>query len=314
MTFLLSPDETLPDGLRRIVREQLDVGVDALHPEADDFDAGVHEARKSLKRIRAVLRLIRAEIGGRAFKTENRCFREAGRSLAPARDVFVLRSTLAELARSAPGARTAEHLTALAGLKALGPSAASLWSGGEIHELRAVLAGARARVADWPLERDSFDAIRDGLLRTHRQGTERMHRAFESETEAAHHSWRRRAKELWYQVQILSSIAPARLEPLVKDLDALGDALGLEHDLALARDVVTRDAGEIIAQPARDSLVSIDRAVDELRNRARAQGLKVFSEESGEFVARIEDYWRRERSPAGGGDAGHEQDLMEARP
>ena len=314
MTFLLIRDETLPDGLRRIVREQLDVAVDALRPEPDDFDAGVHEARKSLKRIRAVLRLIRAEIGSRAFKTENRCFREAGRFLAPARDGFVLRSTLAELARSAPGARTAEHLTALAGMKTLGPSAASLWSGGEIQEVRAVLAGARARVVDWTLGRDSFDAIRDGLLRTHRQGTKRMHRAFESQTEAAHHSWRRRAKEMWYQVQILSSIAPARLEPLLIDLDALGDALGTEHDLALARHVVTGDAGEIIAQPARDALVLIDRGVAERRNRARALGLKVFTEESGEFVARIEDCWRREWSPTGGGDAEHEQDLMEAQP
>ena len=46
----------------------------------------MHEARKDLKKLRALLRMTRGELGDATFRRENPCFRDAGRELAGVRD------------------------------------------------------------------------------------------------------------------------------------------------------------------------------------------------------------------------------------
>jgi hypothetical protein len=93
MGYRLEADEPFPKGIKRIAREQLDRAVQQL-TEAEDRDEAVHEARKHFKKIRAVLRLVRDEIGEEVYKPENVCYRDAGRELAPVRDSFVKVETL----------------------------------------------------------------------------------------------------------------------------------------------------------------------------------------------------------------------------
>src|SRR5918995_1665996 len=58
--FRLGSGERLSDGLRRIVRARLDGAIGGLHAAGGDaLDEAVHEARQSLKRVRATLRLAR---------------------------------------------------------------------------------------------------------------------------------------------------------------------------------------------------------------------------------------------------------------
>src|SRR5262249_40911667 len=57
----------------------------------------VHEVRKSLKKIRAVLRLVRPVIGEKFYRRENTCFRDAGRPLTEVRDARILIETLDKL-------------------------------------------------------------------------------------------------------------------------------------------------------------------------------------------------------------------------
>ena len=57
----------------------------------------VHRARKALKRARAALRLLREGLDAAAFRAENAALRDAGRSLAPLRDVKAVLGALDEL-------------------------------------------------------------------------------------------------------------------------------------------------------------------------------------------------------------------------
>jgi CHAD domain-containing protein len=57
----------------------------------------VHDTRKSLKRLRAVVRLGRDALGEGTYKRENRAFRDTGRRPAWVRDASVLIETLDEL-------------------------------------------------------------------------------------------------------------------------------------------------------------------------------------------------------------------------
>jgi CHAD domain-containing protein len=304
MEFSLRPDEILPVGLRRVVAGQLETAARALHPLQTDFDTGVYEARKAFKRIRAVLRLARGGLEPGVFKAENHCFRGAGRQLAAARDGLVLRLSLTDLAVVAPDPRSGAYLSDLAQRASAATDAGELWRGDVIAGLNEVLAVARLRAGEWALEDHGFETIRPGFQRTYRQGRKRMRKAFESGDDQAYHSWRRRAKELWYQLQLLEPIRPDEIGPLVEDLDALGEALGTDHDLVLARQTVAGD-GEHSARDYRVEVLGlIDERIQGLRERSRALGLAVYRSGPRKFVARMESYWlsARIRSDTGNGE------------
>src|SRR5260370_21848845 len=63
MGYRLVRSESVPQGLKRIAREQLASAADELGKRGSQRAEGIHEARKSIKKVRAVLRLGRAGPG-----------------------------------------------------------------------------------------------------------------------------------------------------------------------------------------------------------------------------------------------------------
>jgi CHAD domain-containing protein len=62
----------------------------------------VHDTRKALKRLRALLRLLEPELGARTRAREDNTLRQIGRSLSGARDAEVLLHTLDALIERHP--------------------------------------------------------------------------------------------------------------------------------------------------------------------------------------------------------------------
>ena len=82
MSLRIEEKEPLSSGIRRVIREQLEM---VLHYFADpecNRHTAVHEARRNFKKIRALLRMIRPLIGEELYRRENIRFRDAGRMLA----------------------------------------------------------------------------------------------------------------------------------------------------------------------------------------------------------------------------------------
>ena len=92
--FELSDSERLSDGLRRLSLEEFDRAIGGLL-HGSDVDVAVHEARKSMKRLRAVLRMIRDELGEERYRRENELLRNTARLIGPVRDSAVLMKTVA---------------------------------------------------------------------------------------------------------------------------------------------------------------------------------------------------------------------------
>ncbi len=82
--------------MRRIVIEQVDRCTDLLRHEPD-LDRCVHEMRKALKRVRAVLRLMRGELGRFRYRQENVVIRDAARRWSPFREAAVTAGVAADL-------------------------------------------------------------------------------------------------------------------------------------------------------------------------------------------------------------------------
>src|SRR5262249_24261035 len=91
MSFELNADDSLRKSLRRMVRKQVGNALEErTGPHQGPRDVVVHDARKGLKRVRAVLRLVRPVIGEKVFQRENTCFRDAARPLTEVRDARIL--------------------------------------------------------------------------------------------------------------------------------------------------------------------------------------------------------------------------------
>jgi CHAD domain len=138
----------------------------------EDFGTAVHETRKSLKRLRATVRLARDELGEETYRRENVAFRDAGRRLGGARDSQVLLETLDALSgrcpHEAPLARVQRFRRTLAGQD--GAAQRRLHEGPAVAEVLCELRAARERVLDWHVEREGLDALAPGFRRIYRRG------------------------------------------------------------------------------------------------------------------------------------------------
>ena len=199
----LETDEPVPDGVRRIAREQLDLIARQLAGEPGDRE--VHDARKAFKRLRTVLRLAREDVGEHVRRRENAGFRDAGRTMSDARDARVLVDTLDDLVE--PGAF--ERLR-----NELGSEATQAQEHVDTAAILATVEDARGRVASWPSGDDPMAALAAGLKRIHRRGR-RAYETAKDEPSAEHlHELRKRAKDLRYATQILRPVAPGRMRKL----------------------------------------------------------------------------------------------------
>ena len=295
--FALHPGEDLAPGLRRVARGQIDNAMELLSPQRGALSAeAVHESRKSLKRLRALARLLRGELGPVRYGVENTTLRDAGRRLAGARDAEVMVNTLDDLIdRELDG----EVTTGVATLRAellverriaqeklrdgSGPAEAAS------EELR----GVRGRAAHWIRPQAGFDAVAPGLDRIYRQGRRRMRRARAEPTPEHLHDWRKRVKDLRHTAEVLAPANPKRMRKLAKRADRLGEMLGAEHDLSVLGELVERRAEVFSDDRDRARLTrAIERRRSRLRRRALARGKKLYRREPGRFVNRIARDWR----------------------
>ncbi|MEA3502190.1 MAG: CHAD domain-containing protein [Actinomycetota bacterium] len=237
-----------------------------------DLDVAVHATRKGIKRLRSFLRLARRSIGTSTYRTENGALRNTARSLAPARDAYVLIDTARDL--GAPD-------TVLVGLNEdHAREIAALEAGSRIEIVRR-LEGItdRWRLIDW--HGPGSRSIGTGLLRTYRRGLVGLDTVRAAPTAMAFHSWRRRVKYLRYQLEALD--APNKF---LGPYTLLGDDLGLEHDQTVLLGVCelhTDDEAFVSLAPR-----SFERR-EELRASAVSRGAPLFDQEPESFRRAVEE-------------------------
>jgi CHAD domain-containing protein len=300
--YRLKQGESVPEGVARIARGCIDRALDELRGSTDSTpEEAVHEARKDLKKLRALLRLARAELGDGVYRHENTCFRDAARELAGVRDADVLLATLDSLEERYPQELPADAAgglrQALEAHKRAATTGVRAEAAGAVVEL---LAQARKRVARWPLDRDRFEALGPRLKRTYRRGR-RDFRAARRDPSVEHlHEWRKRVKDLWYHCSILEGAWKPVMAVLGDEAHELSDRLGDDHDLAMLLAWAHEHAtalGGMERVLGFEEIVTRRRA--ELQEEAFAYGARLYADKPGAFTRRVEAWWRaRERAAA----------------
>ncbi len=298
-SYRLTAGEQAGAGLRRAAHGRVDAALGRLRVDAKaDAATAVHDARKDLKKLRSLLRLVRDGLGERRYRVENDRYRDAARQLSPAREAEVNLATLAALRAQYPAEAPAAEVLRQALERERGRLATA---GGALDERIAqataeIVTGA-TQIDDWPLDGDDFELVRDGLERAYRRGRRGLRRVRDDPTAENVHDWRKRVKDLWYQLRLLQDAWPVVLKASAAEAHELADLLGDHHDLsvlaAAARDQAPDDPGtDVLA-------VLTARRQAELLDAALQLGDRLYAEKPDRFARRIERYWQAWRPSNG---------------
>jgi CHAD domain-containing protein len=300
----LAAGEPLAGGLQRMAIGQAELAIEML----DTSDGGtpdekaVHETRKALKRLRALLRLLEHELGEPTFAHENATLRDAGRRLSGARDAEVMLSTLDGLIARHPrklGRRGGVH-SLRARLQAEQARVRRLTIGDPATRAAVLgeLRGFHQRVGAWSLpDRHGIKLVEGDLTRLYRQGRKRYRRAARGNGKEiiAMHEWRKRVKDLRHAAEMLQRRdSRKRLSRVAARADELGELLGEDHDLAVLAERLHAGArwdGPATWRTGRRTrkamLWAIAERRRELRKRALREGKRLYSQPPKRFVQRV---------------------------
>ena len=275
--------------IRRVARERAESALSSLRDTDPGARAGsIHEARKDIKKMRAVLRLVREDVGRETFRTENRRYRDAARLLSESRDNDVLVETVESLVESNPEvANQAESL--LAGIKKRRDSASPTEGGDRlVRAARTIEEGGRL-IEGWNLSESDWWLFAGGLRRTYRDGRRGLSEVEAEATPESVHEWRKRVKDLWYQLRLLRNSWKAGLKAPIRETGHLAELLGEYNDLSvLLNGLETNWAEELVASSLRP--VAIARRA-ELLGEALSLGKRIYAEKPRQFTDRIGSYW-----------------------
>ncbi|MGH8913235.1 MAG: CHAD domain-containing protein [Acidimicrobiia bacterium] len=305
-TFRLFPGEPLGTGLKRLGVTEIDQAITGFYDGEEAFRGAVHECRKSTKRVRGMLRLIRFEIGDKIYHFENASMRDTAHLLAEIRDASVTVDAIAGL-RTMYGPLLAEGTFDETWDKLMVRrdriEERAMEDPRVVPRVVADLERARARYASWPLDpggraaygmgiRDDYRAIGPGLQATHRRGRRDMVTAYKSPSPQHLHLWRKQVKYLKHQMEILTPMWPEVMIGMALTLDRIADLLGQDHDLAGLLQLLA-DRPDLCPNPLERSLMSalaLQRRAD-LQTASRILGRRIYAESPAALHSRFEAYW-----------------------
>lgn len=293
MPYRFKIDEPVEKGFRRIAREQLEAALQELAaPEVQP--KGVHECRKSLKRLRALVRLAASALGKDSARKRTNALSEIAQLLAGRRDQTVMLDTVQKLtAETGPdGALTLAPLNAHFA-KSLGDARQPLDPGcaakARLMLLREAKKFSRARI-----RKRGFSALEGGLEKSYRHARKSLKIAYSEPADETFHTLRKSVQWHWRQMSLLARAWPDEFAVRVAAARELSQILGDDHDLAML--IAATAKADDISSDQKEAIVGLClRKQQVLRAAAEFRAERLFAETPRAFVRRMEAYWKFSR-------------------
>lgn len=302
MAYRLKPGKLSAKALNKVAREQIARALTALAKDGVTA-TDVHEARKVVKRLRSLLRLVQPALEPKDFAKRYKSIGQAGDMLAGARDRFVMGQTIGQL----EGRFGAEAVSAFASVRqAL--DASSVAPGCHIDpdaiaQARIVFEKEARAFGKLKLRAKGAAIIADGLERTYKTARANFARAYETPDDEHFHEFRKAVQWHWRHMALLSRAWPSYFAVRIAACQELADALGDDHDLSVLLAEAKRVAGNSTSSEDAERLIRL--AQRDLRHEAYALAERLLAEHPKAFRRRMEAYWCAVRPlPPNGGAGG----------
>ena len=288
MGFRLKLREPLPDGLERVFHEQIRSALELCRHPAKQRGVTVHEVRKYLKKLRAAMRLAVGEVGKNRHAREDRCVREIGGLVSDLRDAQVRLQTLIHLRGDTAKGSGENHFPRIEELLSLERESFSAAFAGWQKQAIPKLERVEKRLSKWPLAGINWKQICGAVGKTYKRGQRGLAKTIKKPVPENFHAWRKRVKDIWYQLRILQPLNGVVLEEIAADAKILGELLGLDHDFDFLLARLENERGD---EALRDELAQLQKRIRKRGNRLRRDALELgrrfYAEPPKAFAKRI---------------------------
>jgi CHAD domain-containing protein len=289
MAFRIERGETASSAVRRMAQEQIELALNYLSDPEDDFNKAVHEARKAFKRVRAILLLLRKDLGGDVYRRENSCFRVAGRQLAAMRDAWVKIETLQALAERYEHEINFESIVKVESELRINCDHAReklLQDNRAFDNISKAVNLARSRVDSWPIAHIDDQSVFDGLERLYKKGRRLGEKAKSNQTGDNFHGWRKRVEYLWYLLSAMSPNDSHAMNSLAERYHVLSDYLGDDHDLIVLQEFLLAKTPINLSS---QFIQIMKKRRHELRTAAIEEGEKLYAAPPENFILSLKE-------------------------
>jgi len=292
--------ESVRNGLVRLGRRHAHAALHHIeHPKKADRTEDIHQVRVQIKRLRALLRLLKPVTDVETVKRENTRLRDASKMLSGFRDAFVAGETLKSIFQDTAPGRMSDAA------RLLGVKHRRAKSKADLDLALKEAARTLRRIADefrtLPFSTRGWAALAPGLEDSYRRARREFERC--EKRGAGHlgdcfHNWRKRVKDLGYQLELLENLPPGEIHPLRKNIRRLGTLLGEDHDYLVFADQVRQRENHYLGlanfRPVRKRL---KRRLKVLRAKEFAIARHFFADKPRLWIARLATWWKVWKNP-----------------
>ncbi len=283
MIYRVEKNEPVSDGVRRIAAEEIHAVMAELGSVPLDSE-NIHEARRHLKKLRALLRFAREPFSNALFRKENQTFRAMGKRLSPVRDAFIINQAFALVLKHSSG-KTKTRFRFLSTAFQNDCERRTIGKA-ELARIMKSLRAALGRVELWPLGDFGLREVRAALERSFRRGKKTFRKSLNTETSEAFHEWRKRVKDLEFHLSLLELTWRKGMKRPWSKIQRLDNFLGEDHDLAVLSEKLHlfKFKGEELQNGYRKLVAVIGRRRAKFQHRAIRIGKDLFAKRPRSFV------------------------------
>jgi CHAD domain-containing protein len=293
MPFRFKRKESVKKAVRRLWCERLD---DALGSVENGNNGGkfeaVHDVRKEIKKMRAILRLVRAEIGKAAYGGHTDALRGAADRMTALRDAEVKLSAFDDLIKHFKHKLAPQPFPQIKAAlrKNCRTEEDHFFNGGSIASVKGILCNEKQHLDDLQIKSGGWKAVKPGLKKIYGRERHAFEAAGRDPSPENFHEWRKRVKDLGHQLRLLCPVRPRKLSARAERLDKLGDLLGDDRDLVMLRQFVVDKFGHMPNIKLFEKLVSSRQK--ELRSEALKLGARFYPKKPRRFCRGIGRDWK----------------------
>jgi AAA ATPase domain/CHAD domain len=285
VAFTLKPGKSIRRQLKRIARKELASAAERLlhdHPGNDD----AHESRKSVKKVEALAKLL-DQVGFAPPRKDLKRLRAARQTLSRVRDADAVIETFDRL-QSRFSHRIPEHTSAIIRAHLMRRKSTitrrAQASAGSLARAGKALRKIQRAAKHWLAPSIDLSELPQVLERSFRASRKAMKRAQTRGRAPDFHDWRKRVKNLWYQLRLAERLVSG-LSTQIEEFRELETALGEEHNLSVLRTKLRRDRALRNIRSQINLLTAMTMALEgELRRTALVLGTRLHELSPKEFA------------------------------
>jgi CHAD domain-containing protein len=286
----LTENETFESGFHRISDSLISNILEYAKSSDSDPATAIHEIRKKLKMLRALLKMLRYTGDQKMFEQANLLLRDLGRLMSEIRDAHVRNITLTEIEIN-NGLKNFERIVQ----EIIETNTLQVKHLEEVYFVKFNVFNrliSKLETSDHIfnfLNSCSFDRVKilEGYSKTYEDGFNSFFTAFVYPSSELLHEWRKRLKDLNSQSIYLGTHLPD-MGINLSEMDMLSDILGEDHDYWMLSDWITEQSWSDINLPAIHKFVEkIEEKRAKLQRSAEYYGKNIYSIEPANYRTKL---------------------------